>query len=79
MGYAQKNSSRLTPEAGVLEGGAGDSVRARAGRTDVPLVVAPGIAICLKLGEAMAGGLIDGLVGPTAGEWRGCVVGLRGR
>ena len=57
---------KLTLEAGVLDRGAGDSVRASAGRTDgAPLVVAPGIAMCLRLGEVIAGGRMDGLVDPT--------------
>jgi len=53
-----------------LDRGAGDSVRANAGRTAdaAPFVVALGIARCLALGDVIAGGLVDGLVDPTAEE-----------
>ncbi len=52
-----------------MDRGAGDSVRASAGRTvdAAPFVVVPGIARCLELGDGIAGGgLAEGLVGPSA-------------
>jgi hypothetical protein len=69
------------PAAGALDEGAGDSVLASAGRAvDAdPLVVALGIVICLRLGDAITGGLVDGLVGPRTGEWWRWGMGLLGR
>ena len=80
-GEMEQGSRKLTPAAGVLDEGAGDSVLASAGRAvdAEPLVVALGIVICLRLGDAIIGGLVDGLVGPRTGEWWRWEMGLLGR
>jgi hypothetical protein len=63
---------KLTLAAVGAFDGAGDSVRARVGRTvDVaPFAAALGMLMCLKLGDVLAAGLVDGLVGPAIeGGW----------
>jgi hypothetical protein len=81
IGQSSGGPWKLTPAAGALDEGAGDSVLASAGRAvDAdPLVVALGIVICLRLGDAITGGLVDGLVGPRTGEWWRWGMGLLGR
>jgi hypothetical protein len=55
-------------------------VRANAGRTDddaAPLEVALGMARWRMLGDAEAGGLVEGLVEPPAEGAGWCAMGLR--
>jgi hypothetical protein len=67
-------------ELTLAAAGAGDSVRVRDGRAtdDAPFVLGLGTGACRTLGEAILGGLPDGLMEPTVGAGWECVTGLRG-
>lgn len=88
--YGRTRSAKVNPAwrglgltlgaPGVLEDGAGDSVRARAGNAtdDAPFVAGLEVGACRMLGDAILGGLADGLIDPAAAVGWDWETGLRG-